>query len=585
MRENEPNESSVGTAKAATPEESDRSDLKRLGPLDWGIHPFLFALLPILSPLAANSDDVATGEAVPALLWSSVLAAALTLGIWIFVRDWRKAALIASPLVLLALSYGHLYVGLKLIFGAIVVRHRYLAPPLVAAAIIWSFVVLRRLRASGPLTAALNVVGLVSLLFPLLTLLGATFARLTLEPEPEATPVSLPAAIPAGAEGPDIFYIIVDGYGRQDVLSDLYGYDNSGFLRSLQDRGFQIGERSTTNYIQTALSLASSLNMDYLDALLEDQGQTMRSAELRDLIWHSRVRRQLDGLGYAVLSFKSGYSYTSIEDADLYWMPEGQGNENEDDPVGSSSASKASAFEVLLLENTVFRILLDFSEPAREATRRYLLEPSFAEHRERVLFTLDRLGEVPALPGRYFVFAHVISPHPPFVFDAGGNPLTPDYPFSFEDGSHFQQYGFGTREDYITGYQEQLRYLNQLLVEAIDRILESSATTPIVVLQGDHGPGAYLRWDAVMDSNLEERSGILNAFLLPGAIGDVVYPTITPVNAFRLVLSQYFGADLPPLEDCTYFSSVTDRAQLVQVGDCLPPGRDWSAGGASVAGP
>jgi hypothetical protein len=54
-----------------------------------------------------------------------------------------------------------------------------------------------------------------------------------------------------------------------------------------------------------------------------------------------------------------------------------------------------------------------------------------------------------------------------------------------------------------------------------------------------------------------------------------VYPTISPVNAYRMVLSLYFGADLPPLPDCTYFSSTSAPDRLEQVWDCIPPGPDW----------
>jgi hypothetical protein len=35
----------------------------------------------------------------------------------------------------------------------------------------------------------------------------------------------------------------------------------------------------------------------------------------------------------------------------------------------------------------------------------------------------------------------------------------------------------------------------------------------------------------------------------------VVPDSVTPLNAMRLVLRQAFGADLPPLEDATYWSS------------------------------
>lgn len=58
---------------------------------------------------------------------------------------------------------------------------------------------------------------------------------------------------------PDIYYIIVDGYGRSDLLKELFEYDNSTFLQFLSDRGFYVAEAAHSNYVQTSLSIASSL--------------------------------------------------------------------------------------------------------------------------------------------------------------------------------------------------------------------------------------------------------------------------------------------------------------------------------------
>ncbi len=65
---------------------------------------------------------------------------------------------------------------------------------------------------------------------------------------------------------PDIYYIILDGYGRGDVLKSVYGFDNEKFYNELENRGFFIARKSNANYAQTTLfSLASSLNMEYLE--------------------------------------------------------------------------------------------------------------------------------------------------------------------------------------------------------------------------------------------------------------------------------------------------------------------------------
>jgi hypothetical protein len=527
----------------------------------------------VLSLLASNLEYVAVAEATRAMLAASLLAVALTLLAWLFLRDSRKAGLAATPLLLLLLSYGHLYSGLKSLLGALIVRHRYLAPLLVMASGGWALLVRRRLRNAAPLTLAFNLMGAVALLNPLIVVLRDGLS----DPSPAVAgqPAEAVESVTLDAtEGRDIFYIVLDGYGRQDVLLDIYNHDNRPFLEALSQRGFRVLERGFSNYIVTTLSLASALNMEYMDTLERERPASERFSNpwFVDLIWHSRVRELLAQQGYGMIAFRTAFPYTSVTDAEIFWYPEGQADEEEQ----SSPQTRANAFEALLVERSLAKVALDHSLAAREAMNRFVYAPLYEEHRSRILLTLERLADVPALPGRHFVLAHIISPHPPFVFDAEGAPLTPGYPFSFADASALRDYGYGTRADYITGYREQLRYLNGLVISAIDEVLARSEQPPIIILQGDHGPGAYTRWNAIMDSNLVERAGILNALLLPGAPPDVLYPTITPVNSFRLVLSLYFGADLPPLADCTYFSSFIRRERLRQAWDCTAPGSDWT---------
>ena len=57
---------------------------------------------------------------------------------------------------------------------------------------------------------------------------------------------------------------------------------------------------------------------------------------------------------------------------------------------------------------------------------------------------------------------------------------------------------------------------------------------------------------------LREKVSILNAYYLPGADPQAVYPSISPVNSFRVVFSLYFGTNLSPLTDRT-FAHENDR--------------------------
>lgn len=110
----------------------------------------------------------------------------------------------------------------------------------------------------------------------------------------------------------------------------------------------------------------------------------------------------------------------------------------------------------------------------------------------------------------------------------------------------------GTPQEYMAGYREQVQFVNQRILQVIDEILRTSQTPPIIIVQGDHGPGAMFHWDALEESCLPERLSILNAYYLPDGKTGELYDAISPVNSFRVVFNTYFGTDLNLLEDRTY---------------------------------
>jgi hypothetical protein len=47
----------------------------------------------------------------------------------------------------------------------------------------------------------------------------------------------------------------------------------------------------------------------------------------------------------------------------------------------------------------------------------------------------------------------------------------------------------------------------------------------------------------------------LNAYYFPDQDYRALYPSITPVNSFRVVFNQYFDADVELLEDKNYYAT------------------------------
>jgi hypothetical protein len=202
-------------------------------------------------------------------------------------------------------------------------------------------------------------------------------------------------------------------------------------------------------------------------------------------------------------------------------------------------------FETLLLEMT----------PIPWLTHKLGWPLLYNLHREQVLFNLNQLPTLAQLPGPKFVYAHVFAPHPPFVLDANGEPQTPRHNYSWAGANmffdFFQLPGTGRdlyREDFIG----QTQFVNSRIREILPAILENSATPPVIVLQSDHGPSSG---DWVRDHthpSIRERFSVLNAILLPGGSPEL-YPNMSLVNTFRVVLNHCFETRLPLLEDRSYW--------------------------------
>jgi hypothetical protein len=509
------------------------------------IHPLLFAAFPVLFLYARGLADFSPGVILLPLL----ICAALAFSMWGLARlilpTWQRAALLASLLLFLFLSYGHLHSllgDLRLRLGPLLVGpDRVLFPACLAALAAGAVLLARTRRSLDGMTRFANLLGLFFLAGSLvqiglhpLTSRGRGSDR----PATEQA-VCLSAQGRAVSDLPHIFYIILDGYARADVLADLYGYENP-LVGELRERGFYVAHKGRANYCQTTLSLASSLSMEYLDELAERIGRDSEDRRLlRRRIKRSRVARYLRALGYTYVAFATGYYSTEARNADHFWAP----------------GFSLDEFQSTLLGTTPIPAVLK------------LLGNAYQDdlHRERVVYTLQHLVDVCDLTDPAFVLAHVVAPHPPFVFGPRGAPLEARGRFTLADGSDLVGPGGLTAVQYRELYRDQLVFINSQILAALDALLAREDRPAIIILQGDHGPGSGLIWEDADRSDMRERLGILNAYRFPDRAYGRLHDEISPVNTFRVVFSQYFGADLPQLPDRSFFSTESHPYRFVDV--------------------
>jgi hypothetical protein len=506
--------------------------------------PFLIATFPVISLWASNVDFISPSMVIRSLVLTMALAALLLLLLHLATREWLNAGVITSLILLVVLTYGHFYTILRDIPALnSVIRHRYLLPVIGSLLGFMIILVLKNGKIVPSALMFLTIMGLVLVGLPLTKLflyqINVNYSKY------RAPQARVETSLGTQTNTPDIYYIILDAYGRQDILKELYNFDNSGFIQALETRGFYVADKSNTNYMQTMSSLSSSLNMNYLDDYISRNGGRSSIPFSTELINDNQVRRLLSANGYQTVAFET--SFEDLSKADVFLKPPQQKN------LLTQAILPTNEFESMLIETTVGKVWLDlFIE--RNGTANSVLTLPYLQHRVRVIFTLTDLGNVAKMPGRKFVIAHVVSPHPPFIFNRNGGFVSPKDPYALTDGDDYE----GGPDAYISGYTEQIQYINKLTLAAVDDILANSSDPPIIIIQGDHGPGAYLKWGSLAGSNVKERMAILNAYYFPDGDYTSLYPSISPVNSFRAVLNKFFGTEMELLPDNHYFSTNFD---------------------------
>ena len=471
-------------------------------------HPVLFAVAPILFVYAHNGARIPIDPRE--LLVPIALSLAVTAVLWavlgLLFRSAARAAPIVSLFLVLFFTYGHIagtytpeiYASTELLLGWAVLM----------GVGIWLAARRGRHAVRGPLfgiTVLLNCVAL-----GVLAVVFVSGTKAFAHRPPRADRASRRDVAAADADHPDIYYIITDSYVRSDVLKARYNTDNGAFLSELESLGFFVADRARSNYAWTHPSLASSLNFTYLDSLAEAVGpESDNGGPLLGMIQNSRLVDFLRRRGYAVASFASGDVATDLPGADVRFAPRWSLTE----------------FQGILVNTTLLRDVLLL----------LLHKSSFDRHRDRVLYTLRNLPNAGLGRHPVFVFAHVLSPHRPIVLRAPG-----------------ERPGAGS-------FGGQVTRLSMLLGDVVRRILAQSSRPPIIIIQADHGLREVFAWGDSARSQLQERHAILYAVYLPPSERRTVpsvqlYDSISPVNTFRVVLSQYFDTTMALLPDRSYFS-------------------------------
>lgn len=531
-----------------------RPVLRRL--LESPVYPFLFGAYAVFFLWSRNVDKVRTADTfMPFLVVLGGTAVLFGIG-WLAYRSAWKAALAVSVLSVLFFSYGHIIGS-----STIELQEAAKAPPNQGLWLtVWAVIALagiviaaRVSRDAGRRVALIvNVVLGVMLAMSIVTIgmqkLSDRRAAATVTgdaPPGEGVPTAKPAqtTVPSDGKQRDVYFLILDRYANQQTLAENYDHDNSYFIDGLRERGFYVASKSRGPYPKTPHSIQTTLNMEYVDLPKGSSDWQL----VYDKLKNPKSARFLKSKGYKYVLMGSGYHSLREDPAanlNIVYDPK--------------SGPATTEFSQVLYDSTVLSAIA-------KRLRFDALDPRWQAY-ERAKFQYAEIPKVADMPEPTFMFAHILITHPPYV-------VRGDCTFKPESELNEQTID----EAYI----DTVECEGRKTLELIDRLQDVPADEqPIIVIQGDEGPGpvgwnpntrAHYDWTTSPQNVMLEKFRIFNSYYMPGLEDTGLYENISPVNSFRLIFNKYFDAGLPLLPDRSYifvdelhpyeFIDVTERVK------------------------
>jgi len=472
------------------------------------LYPFFFAIYPILELRNYNVAYVDPASLYRPILLSVVFTGLIWLLLRLVMKDWQRAGIIATLAILLFFSYGHAYLQYEATFGDIP-RHRYLSLAAVGILVLAAWFVRRSKNADG-IVNFLTATGGILVAFSLFQSIQHDLSVRQAVKASEQNQAVETVAVDPSVQRPDIYLLLLDAHTRSDILLKDFNFDNSEFIQQLEDLGFYVAQCAQSNYPATKLSVTATFMADY------HKDNTLYP------VYSSPTIKTVKSLGYKVITFENRSNGHFDVGEDLR-LSRNQMAFGRIDLTGG-----LSEFDMMLLRTSFLRIAIDMPQIIPGLDEQMLIQTEFYEHYQQTYYILDELKRLPEMDEPKFVFAHILVPHPPFIFTADGK--------------------FHWAEKAKEGYVSNTQFIESQLIPVLDEIISKSKVPPVIIVMGDHGPAG------TPGITPEMRMSILNAYYVNDVSKQDLYPTITPVNSFRIVLNHYFGADYPLLKDISYHS-------------------------------
>ncbi len=517
----------------------DSKNLKGLIPI---LCTWLFSIYPVLVLYAFNCKELFIQQLLLPLLVSIVFSTIVfVLGMFLL-KDKFKSSLATVILLLIFWNYGVIYTGINKLVG---LQHWHLIPLLlfIYAHLVYLVVKIRQQKTLENANIILLIPISLLILFNVVTIVPGEWRKMESLKETRSILQAANAKATSNNSQPDIYFILLDECASIKTIKSEWGYDNAAFSNYLSGMGFYIAGDSRTRYLFTEWVVASMFNLDYvsgpvdnatfLDFLFNPEKVDAKTyarlkkvdfADLTQMMKNNYLTGFLKERGYKIVVCEGSY-IDKINNADIDIRPE-EINQSE------VNISSSDVFFTALYRKTIVSPFNQFFKIDQTYNAKY-----FA-----IKYVFNYLStEVQQIRSPKFIYAHLMLPHSPFVFDREGNYVEPvnTYPDNIMT--------YRPPVNTVNGpYLDQYIYASNQVKKMVGSIIHrSGAVPPVIIIQSDHGPRPH----EVYLKDKTTAFSVFNAVYFPDGDYRNMYGNISTVNTFRVVLNKYFGENYKMLED------------------------------------
>ncbi len=318
---------------------------------------------------------------------------------------------------------------------------------------------------------------------------------------------------------PNVYLLLFDEYPGYKSLKDSFAFANNDLYQFLEKKEFKFLP-TFSNYNMTFYSMASMLNMEYIDKPYDALQNTMDDDQMRiNEVKNARVVKYFKTMGYSFIN----YSIFDILDQ----------------PSFKSNSFVISQAKLLTHKIFFNKILSDvgwnfiygkYSIP-------YIKYIYMQEDRNNKFFEkklIDPANKIFAAP--HFTYAHFNMPHPLVFYDSAGNYLPTAQ--IFDPQTYYNK-------PVILSY---IKYTNNKIKNFVN-VLYNRDPTAIVIIMSDHGYRGY--------NNNNSSVPLLFDNICAARFPDKNYAVFrdkwSNVNFFRYLFNSQFYQNIPYLKDSSIF--------------------------------